>query len=220
MNYTNLLNKNVISIFDGAVCSKIRQGVIKNGRLVYLVLQNDDKKIILKVKDIFSYSFDSIMIKNKQKLIITNNENEPSFLDKEVFTATGKQMGKVVDIIFNEHFVVQKIITEKCEFDSQKIIVNNDIIIINEQNSNYHLKNFKPTNKINIPEKPEQKVVITSKIPIKVIAGNFLVGKKLFRDLVSPNNIVLARKNSIVSISLINTAKEHNSLVELSKCVL
>ena len=220
MNYTQLLNKEVISIFDGQKCGKVHCGNFNHsGKLSSLIISDNEKFQTLDIKDIFACANDCIMIKNNTKLIVANHANN-KLLHKEVFTISGKCVGHVSDIIVNEKFYIDKIITNSAEFSFNQIIKNNNIIVINDENSHYKPHQFAPKAMVTAKSIPQQKVVITTKIPIKVNSKSFFLGKKLFKDFVSKDNIVLARKNNFVSQSLINIAKEHNSLFELSQCVL
>ncbi len=219
MNYKDILNKNVISIFDGTKCGKVDSGIFnKNGKLVSLLINQNEIKSIVNYCDVFS-TCDDVMIKNKHKIIVSQNENPISFLNKEVFTIFGKYIGNVLDIVINEKLYIEKIITDKQEFSINDVITNNEVIVIND-NSNHKKHNFAPKNKIEKAKNVEQKVVVATKVPIKVESGSFLLGKKLFRDFVTKDGITLARRNSLVTISLINAAKERGSLFDLLNCVV
>lgn len=221
MNYLNFLNKEIISIFEGKTCGTIKYGIINSkGKLSSFVIQNNELKGILNIKDIFSFCYDKIMIKNKSKILVSQIENLIQFLNKKVFTVLGNYYGKIVDIVFDKNFYIEKILTDLNEFTFKDILINGDIIIINDKNSKFKPYQFAPKNNIIPSENTNQKVVVTTKIPIKAMSGTFLIGRKLFKDFVSSDKIVLARKNSIISQNLLNLAKEHNSLHKLSECVL
>lgn len=220
MNYTTFLNKEIISVFDGEKCGKVHMGLFnKKNKLFSFVINFNGNFSTVKTCDIFSIN-DNIMIRNSSKIIVSQKDSRPIFLQKEVFSVNGKFLGKVVDISINEKFVIESIITESTKFTPSKIITNNKVIVINEENSHFRHHNFTPKTKITNSTQLKQKVFATAKIPIKVGSTNLLIGKKLFRDFISKNGIVLARKNSLITSSLLNTAMEYGYLSELSKCVL
>ncbi len=220
MNYSTLINKDVISIYDGQTIGKTLFGIFGKQKLLKLVIQHNDSNIILDVKNIFSFKFDNIMIKNNTNLVIAQSENQNHFLQKNVVSVLGQNLGNIVDIIFDEKFFITKIITNKTEFCLRDIVTNKEKIIINDKNGSYKNFQFAPKKKIEIAKNLNQKVQITTKIPIKVTSGSFLIGKKLFRDIKTPSNITLARKNQIVTLSLVNLAKDHGCLNTLINSVL
>lgn len=220
MNYTHLLNKPIISIFDGKNCGKVQYALFNNMNKMFSIVVNQNENFkAVDIKDVFALN-DCIMIRNSTKIMVHHSENTNSFLDKEVFTVLGKRIGKIVELVLDDKFYIDKIVTDKLEFSPKSIVTNKNIIIINNDNSHYKAFQFAPKTKISIPNNQPQKVLITTKIPVKVNSKNHLIGKKLFKDFISKNNIILARKNSIVTYSLLNIAKENNALFELTTCIM
>ena len=220
MYYLNFLNKEIISIFDGKICGNIKQGIVnEKGKLTSFLVEQNNNIFALSVKDIFAYTFDKVMIKNSTKLIISQATEEQKFLNKPVFTIYGKNLGIIKDIVFSKNYIIEKIITNKSEFLFKDIVINENIVIINE-NSKYKKHHFGPQILIT-PKSTNQKVMVaTTKIPIKVMSHGFLIGKKLFKDFVSKDGIIFARKNSIITFNILNIAKNHGLLDELNKCAL
>ena len=219
MQYTNLINKEVVSIYDGASVGKTMFGIFGKQKLLILVVNDAGSQKILDVKNIFSCQHDKIMIKNKNALVVSQNDNINSFSQKEVISVFGENFGMVGEIMLDEKFVVTKIKTDKTEFLLSNIVSNNEKIIINN-NSSYKNFQFAPKKKIEIAKNLSQKVQITTKIPIKITSGSFLIGKKLFRDIITPSNITLARKNQIVTLNLVNLAKDNGCLNLLINSIL
>ncbi|MBR1925419.1 MAG: hypothetical protein IJ837_01015 [Clostridia bacterium] len=220
MNYTNLINKKVVSVYEGKV-----EGIVfeilfnKNFKLTKLIIKTSDEQFkTLNTKDVFCFD-ECIVIKNNSKLIVSENENKESYLNKEVITLDGKILGTVVDLNI-ENLKIKEILTLKTAINPEKIVSNNNIIIVNNSEKTYKKHQFKPKNKIIIKQSNNQKVVITSKIPIKVVPNNSLIGKRLFRDLINNKNIILARKNAIITPKLLNLAKEQNCLNSLINSII
>jgi len=220
MNYTNLINKKVVSIYEGKI-----EGVVfeilfnKNFKLTKLIIKTADEQFkTLNTKDIFCCE-ECVVVKNSNKLIVSENEKQAGFLNKEVITLDGKTLGNVVDINI-ENFKIKEILTQKATIIPAEIISNNNIIIINNGEKKYKKHQFKPKNKITLNSNNNQKVVVTSKIPIKVVPNNSLIGKRLFKDLINNKNIIIARKNTIITTKLLNLAKEQNCLNSLINSII
>ena len=215
MNYCELINKKIISIFDGKIYDFKIEGIFnKQHKLSKFLLFNElNQTKTIDIKDIFKIG-EYLIIKNDKKFFVTTTEKTENFLNKTVFDIDGNCFGKVLDYVLDDKFFITKIITEKTEFSPDKIITNKEIIIINCENTNFKQFHFKPKTKIEIEKIPAQKVVITNKIPIKVTSPGIL-GKKLFKDVISKNNVLIAKKYSIVTNSILTFAKEQNCLNEL-----
>ena len=220
MNYLDLINKKVVSIYNGEIEGNVDKILFnKNLKLAKLIIKTPDEQLkTLNAKDIFSYG-EYIVIKNNTKLFVSENEPSVTFLNKEVIGINGENFGNVLDINI-EKLKVKEILTQNTKINPQSIISNNNIIIINNGEKQYKKHQFKPKNKIAVTQNVNQKVAITSKIPIKVVSSNSLIGKRLFKDLINSKNIVLARKNTIITNKLLNLAKEQNCLNSLINSVI
>ena len=220
MNYSDLINKKVVSIYNGEIEGTVDKILFnKNLKLANLIIKTPDEQLkTLNAKDIFSYG-KYVVIKNSTKLFVSENEPYITFLNKEVVGINGENFGNVLDVNI-ENLKVKEILTQNTKINPQNIISNNNIIIINNGEKQYKKYQFKPKNKISITQNVNQKVAITSKIPIKVVSNNSLIGKRLFRDLINNKNIVLARKNTIITNKLLNLAKEQDCLNSLINSVI
>ncbi len=221
MKYTNLIGQKVVSIFDGKIDSYVIDILFsKNGKISKIILadiENENSKV-LEFKNIFCFGKDCIMVKNCEKILVGEFSNKNPLINKDVFDVTGNFLGKVCEIEIIDYYI-SKICTESNSFDIKDIISLSGVIVINK-NTKFKKHNFSPKKQNILNTKSSQPVtVLSSKIPIKVTAHTYLVGKKLFKDLVGYGGTILATKNSIVSSQLLNLAKQHNVLTELSRSV-
>lgn len=221
MLYTSLIGKKVISVYDGKISSYIIDILFsKKGNVSSFVAIDEDNESeqIIEIKDIFKIGEDAVLIKNSTKIIVSGHNCKNIFINKEVFDINGSSLGNVLDIEI-DNLKISKILTTKSHFLFDEIISLNSVIMINNS-SNMKKHHFAPKKK-QIQINSSQKVSITgSKIPVRVTSYNSLLGRKLFKDLVGKNNIILASKNSFVTATTMNLAKQHNVLNELSKSVL
>jgi len=225
MNYKNLIGQKVISIFDGKIDSYIIDAVFRNhkqlSKFIIADIENENHKI-LEIKNIFHIGTDGILISNLNKLIIAEYDYSKNlYMNKEIFDIEGKGLGKVTDIQLSQNYEIEKFITTNSSFEPNQIISINSVIIINNDKTHYKKHNFAPKRMVITQTTATQPVTINgTKIPIRVISSNSsLIGKKLFKDLINSNQIILAKKNTVINASILNLAKQHNLLNELTHSV-
>ena len=125
------------------------------------------------------------------------------------------------DIKFTKNYKIDKILCENYEFLPKNIIsMGKNIIIINDTDIKYSRGNFALTEKLDINKNNATQTVeilphTTLPTPIKVNSTATLLGRRLNRDLTTSNGEVIARKNSVVTIPMINSAKQFNIMAEL-----
>jgi len=221
MNYKNLIGQKIISIYDGKIDSYVIDAVFKDNRklskFIIADIENETQKI-LEIKNIFHLGLDGILISNVNKLIIAEYDYSKNlYMNKEIFDVNGNNLGKVVDIQLSQKLEIEKFITTKGFFEPHQIINVNYIIIINNSQTKYKKWRFAPKKSVITQATATQPVTINAtQIPLRVISShNSLIGKKLFKDLINSKKIILAKKNTVVSASILNLAKQHNLLNEL-----
>lgn len=174
MKYSELLNKKIVSIFDGKNEGIIKSfSINKNYRISNLFLDNDK---ILETKKIFKIGNDCLLIKNSNVFLIATLAQNNNFLGKEVFDLDGNFLGKICDINISNKFEIKSFLTNKTEFSNKQIVCNKTSIIINTKDTHFNLNHFKPSKNI-INKKSTQQVMITKQIPIKAVSQNFLIKK-------------------------------------------
>lgn len=225
MNYKNLIGQKVISIFDGKIDSYIIDAVFKNhkklSKFIVADIGNENHKI-LEVKNIFKIGVDGILIRNANKLIIAEyNYLKNLYINKEIFDIEGKSLGKVTDLELSENYEIERFVTSSETFYPHQIINVESVIIINNSASNYKKHNFAPKRMVVTQASAAQPVTINqTKVPIRVLSSSHsLMGKKLFRDLTNSNQVIIAKKNSIVNASVLNLVRQHNLLNDLVRSV-
>ena len=227
MAIRDIITKKVVSIYEGEVVGYVLGLKIRNKmeKIESIIIADDenDMEYILKTQDIFDMNNDCVMIKNKSKLMVTTDTKSTN-INMEILGINGINYGKVEDIKYNKNYKIEKILCKNIEFLPKNIInMGENIIIINDTNKKYNRGNFAITNRIKIDDKNTQVVEIlphsTLPTPIKVNSTATLLGRRLNKDLMTNNGEIIARKNSIVTIPMINSAKQFNIMAELIQSV-
>ena len=118
------------------------------------------------------------------------------------------------------YYKINKIITKTNSFKPKQIINIGQVVLINS-GTNFSNKNFYPRKKLIIKKTFDQKVnILSSVFPTKIVSNNFLIGKKLFKNLNTKNGFILARKNDVITPTIIQNAKKHNVFNELLNSVI
>ena len=227
MAIRDIISKKVISIFDGEVVGyvlglKIRDRMQKIENLVVADDENE-MEYTLKMQDVFSMDNEFVMIRNKSKLLVTT-DSKCSNINMLVVGVNGANYGIIEDIKYSKNYKIDKIICENSEIIPQNIIsMSENIIVFNDSDIKYNRSNFAINKVIDIQTNANQKVEIlphsTLPTPIKVNSTATLLGRRLNKDLMTNNGEIIARKNSIVTIPIINSAKQFNIMAELIQSV-
>ena len=232
-NIVKLLGKPVINIYDGKL-----EGYVKNfltdkklKKIVWLEIfddENQDEKILY-AKNIFALDKDAIMIKNSEKIYLSNTINSECInpIGYKVYNINGKYENYVNNISFNNSFNIESITLQGGnELNKSKIVNVGDKIIIKSENK-IKMHKFKPKSIINLENALDQKVETLSeenkiyKIkshPNKILtAGSeFLIGRKVGQNIYTETKQLLVKKNSKITNQIIDIASANGKLKELT----
>lgn len=223
MKYTDFIGQKVVSCFEAKLDSYVVDIILKNNKIFKFVLADfeTEETKILTIKDVFCVGKNAILIKNLQKIAISNTNLTQNLIKKEVFDIFGNSFVEITDIEFLEDFSINKITTKTNSFKPKQIINIGQVVLINSSDTNFSNKNFYPRKKLLIKKTFEQKVsILNSVFPTKIVSNNFLIGKKLFKNLNTKNGLILARKNDVITPATIQNAKKHNVFNELLNSVI
>lgn len=231
---SNILGKPIISIYDGMMEGYIKNILVdkKMKKVVYFCIFNDEsqEEKLVNSNDIYSISHDSLMIKNNENIslaetIMIEHINPIGF---KVFDLNGNFDGKIVDILFDDKFEIEKIFMQEEKILDKKNILNvgNNLIIKNSK-KNVKLSSFKPKTKIigNIETKDvkveiqkENKSKNIRTYPKKILTAGyeFLIGRKVGQNIYTDNKQLIAKKQSKITSQIIDVASQNGKLKELT----
>lgn len=225
MSIKNIIGKQVISVYDCQNCGFVLNINIsaKFTKLTTITIVDETTDIIYKLncKDILNITGDYIMIKNKDKLIVSADDINNNYFNATIIDTDGNSFGTINDVKYDKNYNILSILANKIEILPIQILTfNNEYILINNNSKILKKSHFAPRHK-KIPQEDSQQTVEilphqpTLPTPIRINSTASLLGKRLFRDLITPNGEVIARKNSVITVPLINTAKRFGIMTDL-----
>ena len=230
-NILKLLGKPVISIYDGTLEGFVKNVLVdkKLKKIMWLEIFNDESQDenVLDIKNIFALKNDAIMIKNNEKLYLSNmiNTNCINPIGYKVYNINGKYESRIANFDFDENFIIKSIILQNNLVLDKKHIFNVGNGIILKTENNVKIKSFKPKAVIKTNIKKEQKVeameeknVTIKAQPNKILtAGSeFLIGRKVGQNIYSETKQLLIKKNSKITSQIIDIASQNGRLKELT----
>ena len=226
-----LVGKPVVSIFEGKMIGYVKNAFFddKFTKIDWLELfdKESENEYVIATKNVYSLD-DIVVIKNTdcilQKETIELNKKSP--VNYPVFSTNGKNCGKICDIVFDEKFktVCFEIDKDTTYKPNQFLNIGQNVAIIQPQKqtklSNFKskpkiaTKNISANNIVTIQNNTQNK--ISSPKKILTDSYDFLIGRKLDKNIYADNKQLLAKRNSIITSNIIDNASKNGKLKELT----
>lgn len=218
MNSKEMVEKPVIAIRTGRMVGKIRFPLIDGFRQEVIGFIVDDEKWFLETK-VIPFAFiraldgDVVTVEDELSILPLMNlkglqkqlEENIQLIGYKVITETGKVLGFIEDFSFNSS--TGKLQSYKIK-DTQYLIDQQDIISLSKE-----LMIVKES-VLEIPS-----VVGAEEVDLNTMFERrqieFILGKRLLRDLKTEEDELIAQQGQIVSEEVIRRAKERNKFSEL-----
>ena len=230
--FSKLIGKIVVSIYDGKILGMINGAFFdkKCEKLEWINFFDDEsqEEYFVMTKNIFSMG-DAVMLKNAdcmhpQDAIFDAGINPINFI---IFSVNGKENSKISDVNFDEKFCTINFETSSGISFAPKDFLNiGKNVAILKDNSNTKLSNFKTKVKIQAPKDAQnQKVKIFDEenqaqiaVPKKILMQNynFLIGRKLEKNIYADNKQLIAKKQSKITPQIIEVASKSGKLKDLT----
>lgn len=193
-------------------------------QLANLLVYNDenDEYKVMEYKNIYKTSNNAIFIANSSK--ITLYENKELSLKKLVcplnaicYDLEGTKIGKVDEINLENSSLHSIEINGKTYPRNHIIGLSDELILLSEKKVS--LSKFKEKNSFNFKQPNTTNIVSIQKVatPTREITGyNFLLKRKVKKDILNDNGEVLAKAGAIINTNLINKLKYYGKLRELT----
>ena len=189
--------------------------------------KNETYKAV-KFNDILTISNSAIFIKNSSKITLYENaeylfEKLVSPINAKTYIINEDYVGVVKEIEVNKQGLIENIELENNTYERNKIIgFSNDIVLISCSKSS--ISRYKPysakikTSISNITNEPIVTILNNPQItPQREITNyNFLLNRKILKDIKNQNGEIIAKQNSVVTLNLINKLKYYGKLKELT----
>lgn len=228
---SQLISLPVINIFKLKIEGYIEQACFNTARkkLEVLKIYDESSNIYkaLKISDIYKITNTAVFITNSSKITLYDNlELELSTLQSpintKIITLEGADSNTVKDVEVYKNGQISKLITTNKEFNSNLIIgFSDELTLISDKK--ICLSKFKPQTKRILPPpidknisdpvvtildfKPEQKTQTNY---------NFLLNRKILKDIKNQSGEIIARENTIVSQNTLAKLKYYGKLKELT----
>lgn len=231
---SNIISSAVISLYEAKEVGIVYNITLdeKTKKCKYMCILNDDSDItsVIHFKDIYNIGKDCVYIKNQKILELSNN------LDKEIEYCKSPLNLKIYDISGNYLGVCQDIELDN-NFRALNIITNNNISIPATQIINIGSVIITGDKKISISKlKPDSDIIISSIAPTEKVAiltttpttkpatsskiitdSNFLLGRKITKDILSNNGEIIAKSGSKIDKEIIYKTGLYGKIIELSR---
>lgn len=245
MKVTEILSKPIINLHTGEYEGTIKNICFdKNTKTArWLIFFNDSSEVdekALQLSKIYKMGANAIVIKNADAIYpLVSAEGDIIYnspMNSMVYNTEGEKIGKIKEVNLTSKFVIESIETENQVIPVEKIISGGkDNIVINETNKKINVKNAKQrkiftkavkeitvsTQPIDLPPKiqvPETAVSYSKDpLPIRILTNNnYLIGRKVLKNICGMNNEIIAKKDSIVTPKNVEWARQNNKIIELA----
>ncbi len=230
---SNIISSFVVSIYNGQT-----EGVVSNilfnekKKAKYLIIsQNDETFLMLDTKDIYAFGDGAVLIKNSQVLNMYENkilESKNCFspINSIVVNLDGNFLGYVSDIDLDNKYSIVSI-----SVGNDKTIKLCDVLNVTDSAiltclgikkpkiSNFKASNILPTveNNIKVTIQDDIKPVETI-LPTRSITNyNFLLNRKVNRDIQNFNGEIIIKENQIINTKILDIARINGKIRELTK---
>lgn len=228
---SNIISSYVVSVYNGQI-----EGIVSNilfndkKQAKYLIIsQNDEQFLALETKKIYKTGNGAIIIKNNDVLELMESveyrlKEYFSPINSIVVSIDGNYLGHVSDIELDDKYNIQNFIVDGQSYALNKVVnISESVIIINTLNKPQKLANFRSKNKIVISsEKIKNQTVNVMEnqtiLPNRTIVNyNFLIGRKVSKDILNFNGEIIIKENQIVNSKILDIARINGKIRELTK---
>ena len=231
---SNLVGKPVVSIYEGNIEGYVKGVFVDRelSKITMLSIFDDESQIekFVNLIDLVTLGDDAVMIKNNQNILLNETfaVEDANPIGFKVFDIEGKYFGKIADVEFDENLTLQSIVLQDKQIlnKSNVLKVGKNLIIKSIENK-VKISKFKPKTRIFDKKQKNVKVEIqedstqkkpTRAYPKKVLTRGyeFLIGRKVGRNIYTENNQLIAKKQSKITSQTIDTASQNGKLKELT----
>ncbi len=235
MLYSNIKNKMVVSISTANELGVVKGVYIEKATKspIYLGVNGENGINVLKIKDVFCYN--DIITVLRDEMVAPLQEAEQYILidiGAEIYDVKAFRIGALSDIKLTPTSPNACLISQDCAVKMLKIVgLQSKLIMVNTQRKQLQKRLSAPQTMV--LQKAEEPLALSASQPEniapptayqdsntpkeRVISNyNFLLGRRVLRDIVGINQELLVRKDTIITPRLIAQAKQIGKLIDLS----
>lgn len=222
---TNLISLPLINIYDlkveGIIESVLIDFKTKKAKYVLVYNEDNDTYMVVSFSDIFKIGENAVLIANNSKITLYENmelslKNLVNPLNSMCYNLDGVLLGKITEINLENNNLHSIEIGNLCFQISHIIGLNENLAIICDKKTT--LSRFKCKNKFSFVGDNNIKVSVSStNTPTREIANyNFLLKRKVLKNIIGENGEVLLKSGSQITPATINKLKYYGRLKELT----
>lgn len=229
LKISQLISLPIINIYEVKIEGYIEKVVFNPNKKTaeYMVIydENNDSYKLVKFQDVYKFGDGAVLIRNNTKITLyENNELEQSSLvspiNAQCYALDGNNMGKITDISITYGGAIQEIYASNNYLSAQIIGITNDLILVSP-NKKVSIKNFRHLPKKIKPITTLNEPIVTileniSSPQIQPNNYNFLLNRKILKDIKNSSGEVIAHKDSYVNLNTIQKLKYYGKLKELT----
>ncbi len=223
---TDIISKPVVSIFDckyvGIIENVLFNKSKKNVEFLIVYDEKDDIEYIITPKSIINLN-NYVLIKNVGELCLKSDlelqtSSFENLINKDVINLTGENLGKINEVNLDQKLNINSLETIKNTTINVKNIVKIEDVVLH---SNNKINMYKYKSKACFkPQKTEVPVLVQDikpKLPIKTTINEKLLLNRVVYNTIYNGSEAIIKSNSIITNSIIETAKKYGKLKELVK---
>lgn len=234
VNLSRLISLPVISIyevtFEGIVENVLINTTTKKVEWLVIYDEENDLKKVISFNKIYTINDSGISIKNSSCIHLYESvelQLSSSFnpINSYVFSLNDENLGKVKDVQINNGRLENLVLENNLIPCSMLLSFNNKVTVV-KQKINQRLSNFQKKKvsflkiddqtteyKVNILDNEEEQIYIPKKA---VVNYNFLINRITTKDILTSSGEVIAKKDSIITLNLIDIVRKNGKLKELT----
>ena len=214
MKYSELLNKPVLSLSEGAVVGKVRGGLLNADKTRLLALDAGNGWALAKN---VTFGPSAVLVKNAQDLSDAPPEDStvcPVYFD--LYDSEGSLAGPVTDLAFDEKLILTHFLTEEREVPRKLMLSagENAVVFCADEETLRREKR-----KLSAPKRSEPAPAKKSAEPASRVSSDFgyLIGRKVEEDLFNRNNEKIVKRGTVVTAKILQICKENGKLLHLAR---
>ena len=210
MKFSELLAKPLLSLSEGSIIGEIRNCLLSPDRTRLLALETSDGWVdaaVVKVGE------GAVLVKSRADVLSAPPEPaavSPLYLD--LFLASGKFCGKIIDLCFDEKYRLTHFTADGEDYSRGLLLScgeNAVIVCANPDELRRERRRLGAEQR-----RPEP---VSSDIEKASSNFSYLIGRKVLADIFNQRGEKIVKKNAVVSARTLQICKEYGKLLTLAK---
>lgn len=198
---TEVISKPIYTIYEGEKIGIVNNFLYdyKTQKIKGFFILNDDSEneFFIAKNKIFTLGQDYLLVKNKNSFQISEIKGK-NLINLQVVTLDGENMGEIIELFFDENYIVHSIETNKAIVIPSKSIINigENIVMIDNSQKKINVSRMKPIQRIFDKDITDIKVSILQESKLATV------------PIISKNFNEISNENKVIGNSIKETFKK------------